>query len=200
MTLSRTPRARADCNNNNLTKCGMEFFKILGYSGESISFSNNTFEEFKRYYERINKEKALGGDWKYVDLLFEINEDSEEISPATRDEMNISKMMFFAIELKNTQYSGSSLAQISREVNKQFENPVVILFKYGDKLSLSVPARRVNRMDWYKDVIGKVVLIKSHSARACGLQRGTYGDIYLLNPNHSSHSARACGLQRLRIS
>ncbi|KXK30064.1 MAG: hypothetical protein UZ01_01537 [Candidatus Brocadia sinica] len=65
-----------------------------------------------------------------------------------------------AIELKNKHYDRGRLSQITREVNKLFPMPVMILFKHGNTLTLSVINRRLHKRDKSKDVLEKVTLIK----------------------------------------
>src|SRR5205085_1517602 len=67
---------------------------------------------------------------------------------------------FFAIELGGRQYTRTHLAEITREVNRLFLQPAMLLFKHGDTLTLSIIDRRLNKLDSSKDVLEKVTLIK----------------------------------------
>jgi len=75
----------------------------------------------------------------------------------------IETYLFFAVELIKTDYSRGALAQITREINKIFPMPVMLLFRYGEHLTLSVINRRLNKKDEQKDVLEKVTLIKDIS-------------------------------------
>ena len=68
--------------------------------------------------------------------------------------------MFFILELKGNNYSRAQLASITRKMNKPFAMPVFVLFKYGNKLTLSVVDRRLNKKDSSRDVLDKITMIK----------------------------------------
>ncbi|GAB4546967.1 MAG: hypothetical protein Fur002_22510 [Anaerolineales bacterium] len=65
-----------------------------------------------------------------------------------------------ALELRGGQYTRAQLAGITREINKLFPMPVMLIFRYGGFVSLAIVARRVNRRDESRDVLEKVTLIK----------------------------------------
>jgi len=80
------------------------------------------------------------------------------------DRTAIEAYLFFTLELTNElsgdHYSRTKLAQITREVNLLFAMPVMILFKHGNSLTLSVINRRLHKRDESRDVLEKVTLIK----------------------------------------
>ncbi|MDO9212255.1 MAG: N-6 DNA methylase [Methylococcales bacterium] len=61
------------------------------------------------------------------------------------------------------QYSRTELANIAREFNKIFPMPVLLLIKHGDRLTLAIVHRRLNKQNADKDVLEKVTLIKDIS-------------------------------------
>lgn len=75
----------------------------------------------------------------------------------------IETYLFFAIELEKAEYTRTALAQITREINKVFPMPVMVIFKYGEHLTLSVINRRLHKKDEQKDVLEKVTLIEDIS-------------------------------------
>lgn len=85
------------------------------------------------------------------DLLF----DTKQV-----DRTIIETYLFFAIELTENDYSRSVYSDITREVNKMVPMPVMILFKNGNHLTLSVINRRLYKRDETKDVLEKITLIK----------------------------------------
>ena len=102
-------------------------------------------------------------NWEKIELLFQLTK--TEINTGTDYNASLNKQifesyLFFAIELKVSYYSRTELAQITREINKLFLMPVMIIFKQGDYLSLSIVNRRLNRKAPEKDVLEKVTLIK----------------------------------------
>lgn len=156
----------------NLLENSIDLFRTLGYSSERrVRIEPNTFAGFMELYpnlEGINQEKALTADWDSVDFLFQltgedIRRTSQEQFPFDEshvDDQIIESYLFLAIELTHQAYSRSKLADITREVNKAFAMPVMILFKNRELLTLSIINRRINKKDQSRDVLEKVTLIK----------------------------------------
>ncbi len=144
-------------------------FETLGYhSDKRLPLSPNTADEFVRTFGRDNlpaADKALLADWQSVDLLFQLTTDelSEQLSAFSTDRVDdtiIESYLFFAIRLGDKTYTRTQLATITRQVNRLFPMPVMILFRHGDTLTLAMIDRRLNKKDAAKDVLEKVTLIK----------------------------------------
>ncbi len=157
---------------HSLTENALEFFKTLGYeSDRQQPLDDKTFGDFQDRFisedKNFDETKALTDDWKYVDFLFQLteNELNKQQSLLISHEVNerITSYLFFTIELSETEYSRTKLSEITRQVNKLFQIPAMILFKYGEFLTLSVIDRRPNKKDDEKDVLEKVTLIKDIS-------------------------------------
>jgi len=158
----------------NLTANALQLFQTLGYNTERHApLDKPTFAEFRESYIQpsppFNEKKALVTEWKYVDLLFQLSKEEvlKQTSLFTTKKVNrtaIEAYLFFTIELTNElsgdHYSRTELAHITREVNRLFAMPVMILFKYGNALTLSVINRRLHKRDDSRDVLEKVTLIK----------------------------------------
>lgn len=156
----------------NLRENGIRLLKSLGYgSDRQVSVEPNTFAGFLEIHpplENINKKKALLENWLSVDILLQLT--GEDLKQMTQghfifdksriDNQIIESYLFLAIELKPEDYSRTKLADVTREVNRFFAMPVMILFKYGDALTLSIINRRLHKIDESKDVLEKVTLIK----------------------------------------
>lgn len=99
-----------------------------------------------------------------MDLLFQLTESelSEQQVMFTGKGIDdrITSYLFFVIELTAENYSRTALSQITREVNKVFQIPVMVLFKYGAALTLAIIDRQPHQRDEAKDVLRKVTLIK----------------------------------------
>lgn len=156
----------------NLTERALALFDTLGYITErQAPLEQKTFKAFSDSYidgQKFNEEKAFVKDWSYVDLLFqlsknEILQQTDAFDTNRVDKTAIETYLFFAIELKGTHYTRTELAGITREVNRLFPMPAMILFKYDRKLTLSVINRRLHKRDENKDVLEKVTLIKDIS-------------------------------------
>ena len=161
-----------------LTENALNLFKTLGYNTERRGqLDKPSYAVFKESFigtdSKFNEEKALFEDWEYIDLLFqltkeELNFDKKlfkkevitKLPDGKEDRAIIETYLFFAIELSKDQYSRTELSRITREVNHLFPMPVMILFKIGGCLTLSVINRRLHKKDESKDVLEKVTLIK----------------------------------------
>jgi adenine-specific DNA-methyltransferase len=149
---------------------GLELFKTLGYNTDRRDpFPRKTFQFFKESFlegeTRFNEEKARVKDWKEVDLLFQLTKDEvaaqhRPVDTGMVDRTIMESYLFLAIELMEAEYTRTVLARISREVNKVFAMPVMVLFKTGNCLTLSIIDRRLNKKDEHKDVLEKITLIK----------------------------------------
>lgn len=146
---------------------------VLGYtSNKRLPLKPNTLANFLTTFaqdRQLNERFGLPGEWKTVDFLFQLTDD--EVRAAGNQKFDfeskgayngavINSYLFFAIELKGSHYSRSALAGITREVNKLFNMPALILFRYGETLTLAVINRRLHKREAGKDVLEKVTLIQ----------------------------------------
>ncbi len=161
------------CNHGPLTLSARALLETLGYrSDKRLDLSPNSAAEFQAQFDpqsRMNAAKALLPDWRSVDLLQQITED--EIGPAlsaqgrlfqnrTVDDSNIQSYLFFAVDLTGAQYTRTQLAAATREINKLFPMPAMVIFRHGESLTFAIIARRVHKRDVNRDVLEKVTLIK----------------------------------------
>lgn len=157
---------------DDISKTGINLFSTLGYDTSlQAPLDDKTYQEFKETYiegspnaERFNEEKALVENWKSIDILFQLTNESFT-NQATLFEPSVNpydpqSYLCFAIELNNSEYSKSHIANITREVNKLFSIPIIIIFKYGECITLAIINRRVNKRNSDRDVLEKVTLIK----------------------------------------
>ena len=92
--------------------------------------------------------------------------------------------LFFAIKLSGDHYTRTQLSQITREMNKAFGMPAMILFQHGGALTFAVIDRRLNKVDESKDVLLKATLIKDinfadpHRAHIDILSDLSIGELY----------------------
>ncbi|MDX2130361.1 MAG: TaqI-like C-terminal specificity domain-containing protein [Chloroherpetonaceae bacterium] len=157
-------------NNKNLYESSLAFYKALDYqSHKTQRISPATFEGFIDSFSltknAINQEKALVSHWQNIEFIFQFS-DAEitrvqalfETGEVDRNEYQ--SFLFFTIQLKEESYKRSELVKITRELNVPFKMPVIVLFHYGNKLTLSIIDRRLHKKDTSKDVLEKVTLIK----------------------------------------
>lgn len=161
-----------DTNDQNFFQKSIELFEIMGYptalsfddfSGDLDFFKSNIVQNTDK---KFNLNTKLS-NWKKFSFLFAINEDTLNQKLAnnlfkTSPNDNIQGYSFIGIILNDEHFSKTELVTLTREINKFFPMPVLILFKYGNKLSLSVIHRRPNKTDSSRDVIErqKVSIIK----------------------------------------
>lgn len=176
----------------NLYENAIRFFESLGYTTERTHrlaepTATCFLQSFPDAIRPFRTEKAMINDWKFVDLLFQLT--TSEIKKLLMDDAAqaeiefgtegmegtnlaiIESYLFFTLHLTGDRYTRTQLSDITREINRLFPMPVMILFRYGETLTLSVINRRVSKTDKDKDVLEKVTLIK---------------DIRFLNP-HRAH-------------
>lgn len=160
--------ALAAFKSGSLSQNSITLFNALGYNTtRQQPFEQKTWAYFKEYYvsDNFNSEIAKVSQWQSIDLLFQLSidevSDQQTLFGTHQVEQTIMESyLFFSLELKSTAYSRTELAQITREINKVFSMPAMILFKHGDNITLSVINRRLHKTNAQKDVLEKVTLIK----------------------------------------
>ena len=160
-------------SSGNLTDKANDLFATMGYSSEKrpSTISNSPYDFLNAFNtdNRLNNEKAHVNHWKTITLLFQLTKD--EIKKGSQlvmdfgtgkkvDNTIIESYLFFALELKQDYYTRTQLAAITREINKLFPMPCMVLFHYRETLTLSIINRRLHKQDESRDVLEKVTLIK----------------------------------------
>ena len=149
-------------------------FHILGYRSErALSLEPNTAAAFIDTYdpqEKLNRDRALTAEWVSVDPLFQLRGVDLTItdtagwlfdpSQTQVDNTIIESYVFVTLRLRGSNYTRTQLSQITREINKLFPMPAMLLFQHGRTLTLSVINRRLGVRDPSRDVLEKVTLIK----------------------------------------
>jgi hypothetical protein len=161
-------------SSGSLAANAIRLFRTLGYrSNKTLELEQNTADGLLALANRkdfFNPLKAHVEDWISVDFLFQLSDDEirvlsqasrsfDSTSPTSVTTL-IESYIFFAVELQNASYSRGVLADITREINRLFPMPALVLFKYSKKLTLSIVNRRVHKRDEARDVLEKVTLIK----------------------------------------
>lgn len=161
-------------SSGNLADNAQSLFETLGYqTDKSLRLESPTSQAFVSSFasgKSFNLANALLNNWRFVDLLFQLTKDEITGSHQIRinfdntsriDNTIIESYLFFAVELVGDSYTRTQLAGITREVNKLFPMPVMLLFKYGSTLNLSIINRRLHKRDESKDILErKITLIK----------------------------------------
>lgn len=159
----------------NLADNAKHLLNVLGYRSErTMQLEPNTKDGFLSAFNlngdaNFNSKRALTKKWKSIDLLFQLT--AEEIrrdrpnleidfGDGGIDEAHMESYLFFAIKLSGVHYTRTQLSQITREINKPFDMPAMMLFQHGKALTFAVIDRRLNKRDESKDVLLKATLIK----------------------------------------
>jgi len=126
---------------NDLLSQSLKFFNALGYTSErriEESGSPETFLENYDAQQHFSRERGLFAEWQKIYLLFQLTDN--EIKPVKPmfqatdqriDNSIIESFLFIALELKQTCYSRTDLAKITRAINQIFAMPAILLFKHG---------------------------------------------------------------------
>jgi hypothetical protein len=124
---------------------------------------------------QFNAEAVCLADWKSVAFLFQLTNDELPSLAAGQTSFftntgvqpwQIESFVFLAVDLKAGNWSRTRLARITREVNRLFPMPVILLYRHPGHdleplLSLAVINRRGHKRDATRDVIeGKISIIK----------------------------------------
>ncbi len=165
-----------ELRSGDLSERASSLLSTLGYrSQKTAPLLPKTGEELLQRYDIENQFdpiKTLLNRWISADLLFQLTDAEVKNSlsgqagfdfqsPATAiDDKIIQSYLFFAIELPGADWNRSHLAAITREVNRLFPMPVMMIFRHGDRASIGVINRRLNKKDEARDVLERVTLIK----------------------------------------
>lgn len=147
-----------------LAKLGYKSEKFLVGAGSKPQDFLNDFASGHPF----DQAKALVPEWKSADLLFQLTDQelSRESSLFTDNSVQaalLKSYIFIAIELKGNDYARGKFSAITRQINRLFPMPVMVIFKHGERLTIAVINRRRNKIDDSKDVLEKATLIRDIS-------------------------------------
>ena len=166
-------RALNQFTDADLAENACRLLKVLGYQSQrTLNRDANTPEAFLEDFDpdnQINLDKAHLSEWHTADFLFQLTAD--EIRQHTQETVTFSgdpgvdesiyqSYLFLAIKLKRDTYSRTALANITREINKCYAMPALLIFQHGHTLTLAIIDRRPSQRNPELDVLEKVTLIK----------------------------------------
>jgi hypothetical protein len=144
----------------------------LGYKSDKfLSGAGSRPQDFLKDFASghpLDENKALVPEWKSADLIFQLTDEelSRESTLFTDDSVQrglLKSYIFIAIELKERKerdYARGDFSTITRQINRLFPMPVMVIFKHGERLTIAVINRRRNKLDESKDVLEKATLIR----------------------------------------
>lgn len=154
------------------------FFKLGYKSSRSLPIDSvSSLIENLDPHNYLREENAHLSLWKSVHLLFQLTK--SELAPSTgndlglnletpfelrRDGKVIESYIFFAIDLHSRAdgqpHTRETYGNITRALNRLVPQPVLVLFRDDNRLSLAVINRRRNLRDGTRDVLTRVSLIR----------------------------------------
>ena len=159
---------------HRLRQAATTLLNTLGYQSKRTGNDSIDSDRFQRLKtaaaETANPSQKLRIDhWQTFHLLFQITD--EEINQQTTlqqtlfettaiDDVLMKSYMFVALQLADANYTRTQLADITRFINKQIPQPIMVIFRYADVLTLAIINRRLHKQDGTKQVLEKVTLIK----------------------------------------
>jgi hypothetical protein len=168
----------AFATSSNLRATAIDLFATLGYrSAKTLELTPNTVQGLQDTFGiELATGRAMTAAWQSVDVLFQITDEemrsagSQQMLPfdssAQVDNARIESYLFVAIRLRGEHYTRTELATITREINRHFPMPLLVLFQHGPRLTIAIINRRIHKRDAAKDVLEKVTLIKDIHAAA----------------------------------
>ena len=152
-----------------LAACGYQSERTLpDQSGNASDF----IQQFPASNAGTQSEQAFLGNAESVHVLFQFT--SGEIQAETQralfdasgfDTGNARSFLFAAVQLRGDAYPRGQYVAFTRELNKRFPMPMVVLFRTAANLiSLAFVHRRPNKRDPERDVLGSVSLIREINA------------------------------------
>ena len=157
----------------NLAENARNLLKALSYRSErTLSLEPNTADGFIEHFDRhktMNRDRARLGEWESIDFLFQLTEAEITQNDQTMfdfegsrvDEKGYESYLFFALKLRNQDYTRTQLSDITREINKLLMIPAMVMFQHGDALTFAVIDRQLDMLNEPKDILEKVTLIES---------------------------------------
>ena len=148
---------------------------ILGYRSKRISndaLDNEKYNNlFESAFETSNPFKKLCLEkWQSYRRIMQITDEeiNQQRTPERQflfDSTNINEnlrtsYMFVAVELEGDAFTRTQLADITRFICQKAPYSIMVMFRYGDYLSLAIINRRHHEQNKTKQVLEKVTLIK----------------------------------------
>lgn len=159
----------------DLRQVALDLWETLGYRSDKqleVPSAPADFIDSLGIADILNVERVALAEWQSAQFLFQLTNDEIPslgygqlpliVGENSYHKGAIESFLFVAIELKDADWTRTRLAQITREMNRAFPMPVIVLFRYGRCVSIAVIDRRVNRRDASKDVIDqrRIAIIK----------------------------------------
>ena len=151
-----------------LKEAATKLLDKLGYKSrrtENIGGIEGFKDQCADFGRLTSKQMKLIDQWNDIEILFQFTNDEVVDNAAGQEHAGFNdglkqSFLFVAIELADESYTRTFLANSTRIVNKIFRVPVILLFRYNDKLTISVIHSRLHKTISGREVLSEVTLIK----------------------------------------
>ncbi len=156
----------------NFLPAANSLLKVLGYQSRRTHKLSGSVDDFIGQFpapnENTRSEQVFRNDATSVHIIFQVTGDEIALSAQGTlfdgndfDRGDVHSFLFLAVELNDETYARGQYALFTREINKRFSQPTVVLFKtIRGLLTLAFVDRREHKLDKQRDVLGKVSLIR----------------------------------------
>jgi 23S rRNA G2445 N2-methylase RlmL len=166
---SRITAALTRFNEAPLADAARELFRTLGYGSDRYQ-TYESAADLLDVYDRESRVRSLMGKLpsKGNALLQQLTND--EIAINSSGQLNLmdaagldtrlaNSYLLLALPLAEEAPTRSRLAELTRAINGLFMQPLLVLYRHGDQISLALTYRRRNKRDASKDVIERKVTL-----------------------------------------
>ena len=177
--LDRIRAVLEDIEGGDFTTAARSLLAELGYrSDRTLSDQTGDVNQFiERYPAKktgTQSENEFRDEDPTVRIVFQVTDTEIDLPLSEQqglfelpgfDTGNAKSFLFVTVELKADTYPRHTYAQITREINKRFSMPTVVLFRTARALfTLAFVHRRAHKRDPQRDVLGNVSLIREVNA------------------------------------
>ncbi|WP_424946743.1 hypothetical protein [Candidatus Spongiihabitans sp.] len=174
MLKTEIKQALSALKNSSIKKTAREFFNVLGYSSERTLELDGSPQAFIKKFSSLTgkpgtkTEKSFLKAVDSVHIIFQVTD--EEIRKSGQMNLlegndfiknNIKSFLFIAVKLKQADYARGKYAEMTREINKRFGMPTIVLFTNRGQATVAFIHRREHKNQKDRDVLGKVSLIRN---------------------------------------
>ena len=141
-----------------LRDAATRLLNTLGYHSERTGYPALDAERWNRL-RAAAPDNIRMDDWHAFHLLFqitdtEINREEMLFEPAQLEKDLMLSYIFVAVKLAGGNWTRTQLADITRFINTQIVQPIMVMFHHGDALTLAIINRRWDRRERTAAAVG----------------------------------------------
>ena len=147
-----------------LREAGTRLLNTLGYHSRRVGNPGIDAERKRRLLDaaaqrQSTAEKLRSDDWQAFHFLFQVTDEEMNAQQAVFashaiDDALMQSYLFAALKLSGDAYTRTQLVNITRVINKQMPQPIMLMFHYGHCLTLAIINRRWDRRAATPDAVG----------------------------------------------